>query len=48
MEGVWRRMMGHGWNCNSECILWVIYGIVHVMGGEGESLVCHDGLVHDK
>lgn len=48
MEGVWRRVVGHGGIWNSECVLWVISGIVHVVGGEGERLVCRGDLDRDR
>lgn len=48
MEGVWRRVVGHGGIWNSECVLWVISVIVHVMGGEGERLVCRGDLDRDR
>ncbi len=40
--------MGHGGIWNSECVLWVISVIVHVMGGEGERLVCRGDLARDR
>lgn len=40
--------MGHGGIWNSECVLWVISSIVHVVGGEGERLVCRGDLDRDR